>query len=154
MDAKRRRELGRVQRDYEESRQGRKPETFDKDVQEQLNNGLLRMAELRVVSEMRVEELEKELTQKNSLLASMETDMDRMLQENQQMRARIQQLEGKPFQFSVQGSSGVKQTNAPHSDGSFWEIGGTSDGKAPVNLANSLNQREVLKPSQSPNIHI
>ena len=84
-DAKRQRELGRVQRDLQEARGGASG-NMDQAIENELNNGLLRMAELHVKSEMKCEMLEEQLKEKDEKIKMLEAEVERLKQENMMAR--------------------------------------------------------------------
>ena len=69
--AKRQKELAYLDKDLESSRHYQSnPDKFDKEVKQEIENALLRLAENQIIDEMKLEEMEKELQKKDSSLAT------------------------------------------------------------------------------------
>ena len=88
-DAKRQKELQQIQKDLDESRE-QDPVKFDNDVKGEVDMALLRMSENRVKAEMRVEELEEELAEKDKTIALVQEDLKRSYEENRQLKERLE----------------------------------------------------------------
>ena len=88
-DAKRYREMAHVEKDAEEIRKRGDDQVFNAEIRKQIDASLLRMAEVRVTAEIRIEELEEKVEVQKKQLEEAEATIKALRQENEMLHQKV-----------------------------------------------------------------